>query len=124
MPLPTLMFLFEIQLDKENNLWVLTNTLPRFIYGKLDTNEYNFRIWRTNVFDAIRGTVCDWKHDHGHGHGYGFDNRWNDHDEHNHDHGYGYHGDHEWDGDHQMTWERSGNWKGGYRGGRNGYRQQ
>lgn len=115
-----------MQIDKDNDLWVLTNTLPRFIYGKLDTNEYNFRIWRTNVFEAIRGTVCDWKH----GHGHGFENKWNDHDDdddHGYgprgEHGYGHSGEREWDRDHEMNWDRSGgNWKGSYNGGRNGYK--
>lgn len=97
----------------------MTNTLPRFIYGKLDTNEYNFRIWRTNVFEAIRGTVCDWKHDHGHRDGDYQNNR-----EHgpSGEHGYGPSGEHEWERDHQMNWDRSGSWNGGYNGERNGYK--
>lgn len=44
---------------------MLTNTLPRFIYGKLDTNEYNFRVFRTRVYEAIRGTKCDSEPWHG-----------------------------------------------------------
>ncbi|KAJ6636654.1 L-dopachrome tautomerase yellow-f, partial [Pseudolycoriella hygida] len=43
-------------------VWTLTNTLPRFIYGKLDTNEYNFRILRGNTKELIKGTVCEPKH--------------------------------------------------------------
>lgn len=102
-----------MQIDKENNLWVLTNTLPRFIYGKLDTNEYNFRIWRTNVFDAIRGTKCDWKHDH-----QGFENKWNDHEV-GHGYGHDYNGEHEWDRNHELNWDRNEHWR---TGGYNGYR--
>ena len=37
----------------------MTNSIIKFIYTKLDTNEYNFHIWRANIKDLIRGTVCD-----------------------------------------------------------------
>lgn len=92
----------------------MTNTLPRFIYGKLDTNEYNFRIWRTNVYDAIRGTACDWKN--WHERGQGFENNWN------HEYDRGHSPEQEWDReqemtwdrDEEMTWDRPGNWRGGY----------
>lgn len=49
----------DLNVDQEGVLWVLTNTMPRFIYGRLDPNEYNFRVWRVNVLDVVRGTVCD-----------------------------------------------------------------
>ncbi len=80
---------------------MLTNTLPRFIYGKLDTNEFNFRLYRTNIFEAVRGTVCDWKQE------YGYGNRWGD-DEHR--------GPGHWNGepDKEWDWDRMENWKGGY----------
>lgn len=110
-----------MQIDKENNLWVLTNTLPRFIYGKLDTNEYNFRISRTNVFDAIRGTVCDWKHEHGQS----FANKWNDHDVgqgHGYGYGHDYSGEREWERNPELNWDRDENRHSSYSGGRNGYR--
>lgn len=37
---------------------MMTNTMPVFIYSRLDTNSYNFRVWRQSVNDAVRGTVC------------------------------------------------------------------
>lgn len=40
-------------------MWMVTNTMQRFIYGKLDPNTYNFRIWKANVTEVIKGTVCD-----------------------------------------------------------------
>lgn len=43
---------------------MVTNTMQRFIYGKLDTNTYNFRIWRGNVSEIIKGTVCDVRHNY------------------------------------------------------------
>ncbi|CAG5001094.1 unnamed protein product [Parnassius apollo] len=42
-----------------DEVWVIANTLPRFGYSRLDTNEYNFYIYRGNVKDLIAGTVCD-----------------------------------------------------------------
>ncbi|KAJ6628025.1 L-dopachrome tautomerase yellow-f2 [Pseudolycoriella hygida] len=75
----TMNYPVDLNIDKEDNLWVLTNTLPRFIYGKLDKNEYNFRIWRTNVYEAIRGTECDQKQGHGYGLG-NIGNIWNGHE--------------------------------------------
>lgn len=105
-----------MQIDSEGDLWVLANTLPRFIYGKLNTNEYNFRIFRTNVNDAIRGTLCDLRHhDHGFGHKWEYDDddhpTWDLRDDHEHKRG----------PDDNINWERDENWKGGFYGSRNGY---
>lgn len=47
------------QIDRDGIMWMVTNTMQRFIYGKLDSNEYNFRIWKGNVSEIIKGTVCD-----------------------------------------------------------------
>ncbi|XP_045783588.1 uncharacterized protein LOC123879729 [Maniola jurtina] len=41
-----------------DEVWVMSNTLPRFGYSTLDTNEYNFFIYRGNVNELIAGTVC------------------------------------------------------------------
>uniref|UniRef100_A0AAG5CYD5 Yellow protein n=1 Tax=Anopheles atroparvus TaxID=41427 RepID=A0AAG5CYD5_ANOAO len=48
----------DLTLDSDGELWVMTNTLPRYIYAKLDTEDYNFRIWRQQPVKAIRGTIC------------------------------------------------------------------
>lgn len=47
------------QVDAEGTIWMMTNSMPRFIYGRLDTNEYNFRIWRQPASEAIANTVCE-----------------------------------------------------------------
>ncbi|KFB38229.1 AGAP003096-PA-like protein [Anopheles sinensis] len=48
----------DMTLDSDGELWVMTNTLPRYAYAKLDTEEYNFRIWRQQPAKAIAGTIC------------------------------------------------------------------
>lgn len=47
------------QVDSEGTIWMMTNSMPLFIYARLDPNEYNFRIWRQRVPDAIEGTACE-----------------------------------------------------------------
>ncbi|KAB0802550.1 hypothetical protein PPYR_04736 [Photinus pyralis] len=37
---------------------VITNAMPVFLFGKLNYNEINFRIWIRNVYEAIRDTKC------------------------------------------------------------------
>uniref|UniRef100_A0A336MSU8 CSON006707 protein n=1 Tax=Culicoides sonorensis TaxID=179676 RepID=A0A336MSU8_CULSO len=48
----------DLKVDVDGTLWVFTNTMPRFIYSQLNTSEYNFRIWKANSRDIIRGTIC------------------------------------------------------------------
>lgn len=55
----TMIYPGDLNVDSDGILWMFTNTMPRFIYSRLDPNEVNFRIWRQPVADAIRGTVCD-----------------------------------------------------------------
>ncbi|KAJ6625913.1 L-dopachrome tautomerase yellow-f2, partial [Pseudolycoriella hygida] len=38
----------DLNIDRDGIMWMVTNTMQRFIYGKLDPNTYNFRIWRAN----------------------------------------------------------------------------
>jgi len=49
----------DLSIDNEDNIWIMTNTMPRFIYGSLNPNEYNFRIWTQNAFKAVKGSVCE-----------------------------------------------------------------
>ncbi|GBP13544.1 L-dopachrome tautomerase yellow-f2 [Eumeta japonica] len=42
-----------------DEVWVMTNSMPRFIFSNLDTMEYNFHIYRGNVSDLIAGTICE-----------------------------------------------------------------
>lgn len=41
-----------------DDLIVLTNTMPVFLYGRLNYNQINFRIWINNVYDTVKGTRC------------------------------------------------------------------
>ncbi|EDW81721.1 uncharacterized protein Dwil_GK12212 [Drosophila willistoni] len=49
----------DMTIDEEGTIWVVTNSMPIFIYSTLDPNAYNFRIWRQNVYEAKRNTVCE-----------------------------------------------------------------
>ncbi|XP_055374666.1 L-dopachrome tautomerase yellow-f2-like isoform X2 [Condylostylus longicornis] len=49
----------DLTIDDEDNIWVMSNTMPRYIYSRLDPNEYNFRIWTTTVKKAVQGTLCE-----------------------------------------------------------------
>lgn len=48
----------DLKVDSAGTLWVMTNTMPRFIYSQLNVNEFNFRVWRANAAQVIQGTVC------------------------------------------------------------------
>jgi hypothetical protein len=57
----------DMKLDHEEplqNLWVLSNRLPRFLYAELNYNQYNFRILRTDINKAVSGTICDPRQPH------------------------------------------------------------
>ncbi|PSN37933.1 Protein yellow [Blattella germanica] len=57
----SLSFPNDLKIDHElhQNVWVLSNRLHRFIYSKLDYNDYNFRILTAPTEMAVRGTICD-----------------------------------------------------------------
>ncbi|XP_044759607.1 L-dopachrome tautomerase yellow-f2-like [Coccinella septempunctata] len=42
-----------------DNIYLLTNTMPGFLYGQLDYNIVNFRVWVQTVREAIKGTSCE-----------------------------------------------------------------
>ncbi|XP_076274875.1 L-dopachrome tautomerase yellow-b [Rhynchophorus ferrugineus] len=54
----TMVFPNDVKVDKEGNLWVLSDRLPTFIYSLLDRDDYNYRIMTAKVSDAIKGTAC------------------------------------------------------------------
>lgn len=41
-----------------DKVYVLTNTMPGFIYGRLNYDQTNFRVWSNTVQNAIKGTKC------------------------------------------------------------------
>lgn len=57
----TLVFPNDLKVDHElrQNLWVLSNKLPVFLYSNLDPNEVNFRVMTAPTDLAVSGTVCD-----------------------------------------------------------------
>lgn len=49
----------DMNVDRDGTIWVMSNTMPRFIYASLNTDEFNFRVWKASTRNAIRGTLCD-----------------------------------------------------------------
>lgn len=41
-----------------NKIYVLTTTMPGFLYGRLNYTEINFRVWSNSINKAIEGTLC------------------------------------------------------------------
>ncbi|XP_017769532.1 PREDICTED: protein yellow-like [Nicrophorus vespilloides] len=54
-----LIFTNDLKIDSEQNLFILSDRMPSFLYTELDPNMVNYRIFRIKVADAIRGTVCE-----------------------------------------------------------------
>lgn len=55
----TMVFPNDLKVDRNSNLWVLTDRLPVHLYRQLDPNEYNYRIFKASVKDLVKGTVCE-----------------------------------------------------------------
>ncbi|XP_014273608.1 protein yellow [Halyomorpha halys] len=55
----TMVFPNDLKVDRDSNLWVLTDRLPEFIYRKLNYDNINFRVFKAPVAEVIKGTVCD-----------------------------------------------------------------
>ncbi|XP_049873032.1 protein yellow [Pectinophora gossypiella] len=55
----TMIYPTDIKVDYNQNLWILSNRLPLWMYDKLNPNEVNFRIFSAPVLDAISHTACD-----------------------------------------------------------------
>lgn len=47
----------DVKIYKDDVI-VLSNKMPRFLYGQLNYDETNFRIWMNNVQDAVKDTTC------------------------------------------------------------------
>lgn len=53
-------FVNDLKLDTDKeNIWVVSNNLPIFIYSRLNYSQINFRLLRANAQRAISKTVCD-----------------------------------------------------------------
>ncbi|PNF20871.1 hypothetical protein B7P43_G11191 [Cryptotermes secundus] len=55
----TFIFPNDLKVDRENNLWVLTDHLPIFIFRSLDLNNINFYIFKGSVKEIIKDTICE-----------------------------------------------------------------
>lgn len=49
----------DLKVDRNGNVWVLSDRMPIFIYKKLNPNEYNYRILTGKVSDLVKGTPCE-----------------------------------------------------------------
>ncbi|XP_037949633.1 protein yellow-like isoform X1 [Teleopsis dalmanni] len=49
----------KVDQEYEQNIWVMSNRLPIFLYSQLDFNDINFRILRANINKVTTGTICD-----------------------------------------------------------------
>lgn len=55
----TFVFPNDLKVDREGNLWVLNDRLPKFIYRELDYESINFYIFKGLVMSIIKDTICD-----------------------------------------------------------------
>ncbi|XP_054001130.1 protein yellow-like [Hylaeus anthracinus] len=54
----TMIFPNDMKIDKNGQIWVLSDRLPTFMYSHLNFEEYNFRILTGSTREAINNTVC------------------------------------------------------------------
>lgn len=56
-----MLFPNDLKVDRESNLWLLTDKLPTHIYKKLNYNEINYRIFKGAAMELVKGTSCEVK---------------------------------------------------------------
>ncbi|XP_055904569.1 L-dopachrome tautomerase yellow-f2-like [Eupeodes corollae] len=49
----------DLTIDKEGTIWLMTNSMPIFIYSQLDPNVVNFRVWNQKTQLAAENTICE-----------------------------------------------------------------
>lgn len=49
----------DLAIDNDGYVWFMSNSIIKLLYTKLNLEEFNFHIWRANIKEAIKGTVCD-----------------------------------------------------------------
>lgn len=54
-----LVFPNDLKIDRNGELWVLSDRLPVFIYKTLNPDEFNTRILTGKVSELILGTPCE-----------------------------------------------------------------
>nr|XP_033183243.1 protein yellow-like isoform X1 [Bombus vancouverensis nearcticus]XP_033183244.1 protein yellow-like isoform X1 [Bombus vancouverensis nearcticus]XP_033193098.1 protein yellow-like isoform X1 [Bombus vancouverensis nearcticus]XP_033193100.1 protein yellow-like isoform X1 [Bombus vancouverensis nearcticus] len=57
----SLVFPNDIKVDHEydQNIWLISNKLAMYLYGSIDSSKINYRVFKANVKQAIKDTVCD-----------------------------------------------------------------
>jgi Major royal jelly protein len=55
----TLIFPNDLKVDSNGTLWVISDKMPIFLYGELDHDVVNYRVFRGNTKTLIEGTPCD-----------------------------------------------------------------
>lgn len=55
----TFIFPNDLKVDRESNLWVLTDRLPIFMYKSLDPESINVYIFKGSVKEIIKDTICE-----------------------------------------------------------------
>lgn len=53
-----LIFPNDVKIDGHDNLWVLSNRMPLFIFKSLNAKDYNYRILSGKISDLVLGTPC------------------------------------------------------------------
>lgn len=61
-PSATLSFPNDLKVDKEpvQRVWVLSNGLHKYLYGKVNPAEINYRVMMAYTDSVTKGTVCEW----------------------------------------------------------------
>ncbi|XP_033331703.2 L-dopachrome tautomerase yellow-b isoform X1 [Megalopta genalis] len=54
----TMVFPNDLKIDRDGQIWVLSDRLPTFMYAHLNPDDYNFRILSGSSREAIKNTVC------------------------------------------------------------------
>lgn len=54
-----LIFPSDVKIDRNRNLWVLSDKMPNFLLSTLNYNDINFRIFFAPVDVLIKNTVCE-----------------------------------------------------------------
>lgn len=57
----TMIYPNDISIDCDGTVWTMANSIPVFVYSRLDATNYNFRVWSKSATESIRGTVCERK---------------------------------------------------------------
>uniref|UniRef100_A0AAG5CXC7 Yellow protein n=1 Tax=Anopheles atroparvus TaxID=41427 RepID=A0AAG5CXC7_ANOAO len=49
----------DLSIDQDGYVWFMTNSIIKLLYSELKLDEFNFFVWRANIKEIIKGTVCD-----------------------------------------------------------------